>query len=104
VKGYGIPLGRVLAPASRPDSPLLAPRWTSSITSAAARQRPGPPRCRLRLGEDLWETRRPRNDRPDRPQTRSSPSVVWSGRHGPPTAGTPGPRIDGDPSTLPREL
>jgi hypothetical protein len=46
VKGYGIPLGRVLFPASRPDSPLLAPRWTSSITSAAARQRPGPPRCR----------------------------------------------------------
>ena len=25
VEGYGIPLGRVLAPANRHDSPLLAP-------------------------------------------------------------------------------
>ena len=32
--GYGIPLDRVLAPASRHDSPLLAPRWTSSLTWA----------------------------------------------------------------------
>jgi hypothetical protein len=32
--GYGIPLDRVLAPARRHDSPLLAPHWTSSMTSA----------------------------------------------------------------------
>jgi hypothetical protein len=32
VEGYGIPLGRVLAPANRHDSPLLALRWTSSMT------------------------------------------------------------------------
>ena len=37
VEGKGIPLGRVLAPANRHDSPLLAPRWTNSMTSARFR-------------------------------------------------------------------
>ena len=34
VDGYGIPLDRVLAAASRHDSPLLALRWTNSMTWA----------------------------------------------------------------------
>jgi transposase len=39
--GYGIPLDRVLAPANRHDSPLLAPRWTNSMNSARCRMRSG---------------------------------------------------------------
>ena len=31
--GHGIPPGRVPAPANRHDSPLLAPRWTNSMSS-----------------------------------------------------------------------
>ena len=65
--GYGIPLGRVLAPANRHDSPLLAPRWTDSARSA---------RCPM-TSPSTWTPdttrRRPatssderRHDRPDR--------------------------------------
>jgi hypothetical protein len=55
VKGYGIPLGRVLAPANRNDSPLLAPTLDklddlgplpmtspSTSTPAMTRRRPAP--------------------------------------------------------------
>ena len=31
VEGYGIPLGRLLAPANRHDSPLLAPTLADAI-------------------------------------------------------------------------
>ena len=38
VDGYGIPLDRVLAAASRRDSPLLALRWTNSTRYKRGRQ------------------------------------------------------------------
>lgn len=47
--GYGIPLDRVLAAASRHDSPLLAPRWTDSDGGA----------CFPRAGRPVQELGRP---------------------------------------------
>jgi hypothetical protein len=41
VEGYGIPLGRVLAPANRNDSPLLEPTGSSRRTWPAARRHHG---------------------------------------------------------------
>ena len=74
VEGHGIPLGRVLAPANRHDSPLLAPTLDKLDDLGPL---PGghhrPPRRRLRLAEDPRRARRPRPDRRNRPQGRQGP-------------------------------
>jgi hypothetical protein len=72
VDGYGIPLGRVLAPANRNDSPLLALTLDKLRSRSAPRRHHRPSGRRLRLRQDPYPARRTRPDRPDRPQGRQS--------------------------------
>ena len=57
VEGRGIPLGRVLAPANRHDSPLLADTLDKLDDRPAARRHHRPSGRRVRLAEDPRRTR-----------------------------------------------
>ena len=68
VEGRGIPLGRVLAPANRHDSPAAGPHpGQTRQHRAAARRHHGPSRRGLRLAEDPRRARRTRHDGGNRP-------------------------------------